>query len=109
MKKLLPAIKRNSVRIVSCATLLLITGCAMFFPNNEHREASSVMDYLYPKRTTHVDTPTVPELSLPLRVGVAFVPNHVNHPGWNSAVEDERITEKQKMELMKTVSDSFKK
>ena len=82
----------------------------MFFPNNEHREASSVMDYLYPRHAAHVDTPTVPELSLPLRVGVAFVPNHANHPAWNSAsVEDERFTEKQKMELMKSVSESFKK
>lgn len=111
MKKLLPAFKRNSVRIVAVAALALIAGCAVFAGSNEHREASSVMDYLYPKRSmTQVDTPTVPILSLPLRVGVAFVPDRVNRSGGTLvAWENERFTEKQKMALMKQVSDDFKK
>ena len=110
MKNILPAFKRNSVRIISVAALVLIAGCAVFTPN-EHREASSVMAYLYPKRAeTHVDAPSVPVLSLPLRVGVAFVPDHANRPNGNFVSwENERFTEKQKMALMKQVSDSFKK
>jgi rhombotail lipoprotein len=110
MKKLSPVFKRNSARVVAVAVLVLIAGCAVFTPN-EHREASSVMAYLYPKRAeTHVDVPTVPVLSLPLRVGVAFVPDHANHPNGNFVSwENERFTEKQKMALMKQVSDSFKK
>jgi rhombotail lipoprotein len=110
MKKLLPVLKRNTVRIASVAGLALFAGCAMFFPNNERREASSVTDYLYPKHQTHVDAPTVPELSLPLRVGVAFVPEHGSRQGANPVTwENDRFTEKQKMALMKQVSDSFKK
>jgi rhombotail lipoprotein len=110
MKKLFPLLKRNTVRITSVAALGLISGCAMFFPNNEHREASSVMDYLYPKHQAHVDAPTVPELSLPLRVGVAFVPEHGSRSSANPVTwENDRFTEKQKMALMKQVSDSFKK
>ncbi len=81
----------------------------MFFPNNEHREAAAASwTICIPRGTppTSIRPTVMPELSLPLRVGVAFVPNHANHTAWNSAsVEDERFTEKQKMELMKSVSD----
>jgi len=111
MKKLLPVLERNAVRIVAVAALALIVGCAALSGSNEHREASSVMDYLYPKHSLHqVDTPTIPVLSLPLRVGVAFVPEHNNRPGGMFvSPESERFTEKQKMALMKQVSDDFKR
>jgi rhombotail lipoprotein len=110
MKNLLPALKRNAVRITAVTALVLIAGCAAFNGGNEHREASSVMDYLYPKNSlSHVDTPGVPELSLPLRVGVAFVPERKNRSGNYFVTENERFTEKQKMALMKQVSDGFKK
>jgi rhombotail lipoprotein len=109
--KFLPAFKRNSVRITAAAALVFIAGCAVFSGSNERREASSVMDYLYPKHsTTQVDTPTVPILSLPLRVGVAFVPEHKNHSGETFVPwENNQFTEKEKMTLMKQVSDDFKK
>jgi rhombotail lipoprotein len=110
MKNLLPALKRNSVRIIAVVALGLIVGCAALNGGNEHREASSVMDYLYPKNSlSHVDTPGVPVLSLPLRVGVAFVPERKNRSGNYFVTENERFTEKQKMALMKQVSDDFKK
>lgn len=111
MKTLLPACKRNAVRITAVTGLALIAGCAVLSGSNEHREASSVMDYLYPKHsTTQVDTPTVPVLSLPLRVGVAFVPERANRSGGMFVTSDsERFTEKQKMALMRQVSDDFKK
>jgi rhombotail lipoprotein len=110
MKKILPFIQHHFVRIISLAALGLIAGCAAFTAAN-HREASSVMSYLYPKRAdTHVDTPTIPTLSLPLRVGVAFVPEEVSrHSGNFVSWENGRFTEKQKIALMKQVSDSFKK
>ena len=110
MKKLLPVLRRNSARILALGALALIAGCAIFNANNHH-EASSVMAYLYPKRSNgHVDIPTIPVLSLPLRVGVAFVPEQMNRQGGNFiSWENERFTEKQKIALMKQVSDSFKK
>src|SRR6185503_20646359 len=105
MKNLLLVVKRHSVRIIAVAALGLIAGCAAWSGGNEHREASSVMDYLYPKNSlSHVDTPGVPVLSLPLRVGVAFVPERKNHSGNYLIMENERFTEKQKMALMKQVS-----
>jgi rhombotail lipoprotein len=109
MKNILPVFERNFARIIAVAALVLIAGCSVFAPN-EHREASSVMTFLYPKHAeTHVDTPAVPVLSFPLRVGVAFVPDHANRPTGNYVSwENERFTEKQKMALMKQVSDSFK-
>jgi len=44
MKKLLPALKRNSARIAAVTGLALVAGCSAFTGSNEHREASSVMD-----------------------------------------------------------------
>lgn len=110
MKTLLDYLERYFVRIISLAALALIAGCALLTVSN-HRETSSVMTYLYPKRAdTHVDTPTVPVLSLPLRVGVAFVPEQVDRQSGSFLPwENERFTEEQKMKLMKEVSDSFKK
>jgi len=111
MKKLLPALKRNSARIATVTGLALVAGCSAFTGSNEHREASSVMDYLYPKNSlSHVDNPGVPVLSLPLRVGVAFVPEHRNRSsGMFIPSDSDRFTEKQKMALMQQVSDKFKK
>src|ERR1044071_9059485 len=112
MKKFLPVFKKYTVRIISLAGILLIAGCAMLgMTDNNHRQASSIMAYLYPRHAdTHIDSPSVPVLSLPLRVGVAFVPEQSNKSGANYVSwENERFTEKQKMVLMKEVSDSFKK
>src|ERR687886_397276 len=39
------------------------------------RHSTSVVDYLYPDQRSVAETPSVPVLSLPLRVGIAFVPS----------------------------------
>ena len=111
MKKFLLLFKRYFVRIISVAAIGLIAGCAALGLTDNSRQASSVMTYLYPKHAdSHIDSPSVPVLSLPLRVGVAFVPEQSKRPGANFVSwENERFTEKQKMELMKKVSESFKK
>ena len=111
MKKISFVSKRSVVKLgVSLIAVVFVAGCAMFGINNNHRQASSVMEYLYPAHAdSHVDTPTVPVLSLPLKVGVAFVPEHSNNRGGNfGSWENGQFTEKQKMALMKEVSDSFK-
>lgn len=110
MKNLLPFLKRYAVRIISLAAIGWIAGCALF-STADHRQASSVMSYLYPEKAeSHIDTPTIPVLSLPLRVGVAFVPDQANRQGYNFVTwENEGFTEEQKMKLMQHVSDSFKK
>ena len=47
-----------------------LSGCAI---RSSHYK-SSVVDYLYPDKKSVVETPSIPVLSIPLRVGVAFVP-----------------------------------
>jgi rhombotail lipoprotein len=88
----------------------LIVGCAMFDERTQ-RHTSSVVDYLFPNNTRHVEEPGVPVLSLPLKVGIAFVPepnSRRHNENWN-ATERGLFTEEQKMALMKEVSDNFKK
>lgn len=95
---------------LALAIATLAVGCAVFGQNSRHH-ASSVMQYLYPKDNEHVDVPAIPILSLPLKVGVAFVPENnadrhgnIYIPSGNSPFDEE-----QKMKLMKQVSDNFKK
>src|SRR5438128_882514 len=82
--------------------LALAAGCAMFDDHSHHR-ASSLVEYLYPKDARHIEEPGLPVLSLPLKVGIAFVPER--KPG----DEETQFSEKQKLALIKEVSDNFKK
>jgi len=63
--------------------------------------ATSVVKYLYPKNTKNIENATIPLLSLPIRVGVAFVPED-GYQRINS------LSEKYKEDLMKKVSAEFK-
>jgi len=75
--------------IMGVAVFFLAAGCSMGMQN---RHSSSVVNYLYPNNQNVVDQPATPVLSLPLKVGVAFVPEEsggtpplssVNNRGWN--------------------------
>lgn len=62
------------------AALVGVSGCtALFTPGMEsrHGASSSLVDYLYPRgEVPPGHEASVPYLSLPLRVGIAFVPSH---------------------------------
>ncbi len=75
----------------------LAAGCAV---KSTHR-ASSVVQYLYPKKAEQVEFPSIPTLHLPLRVGVAFVPEEKVH-------DRPSLSEKDKMDLMQKTSTEFK-
>ena len=63
------------VRLIAamlCATLL--SACAGLWGVSGERRTTSVVDYLYPDQKDPVAEQGVPVLSLPMRVGVAFVP-----------------------------------
>jgi rhombotail lipoprotein len=83
-------------------SVLLLGGCALW-SNQSRSQNTSVSQFLYPTQAQHVDTARVPVLSLPLRVGIAFVPparnSYNNAPG--------RITENAKVALLKRVSAEF--
>ena len=76
--------------------LVVIGGCAT---RSAHR-SSSVVQYLYPDGRPQVDTPQVPRLTLPVKVGIAFVPDTVTTP-WS-------LTEKSKSDLLSSVAAHFK-
>jgi rhombotail lipoprotein len=92
-------------RILIFALLLaLLVGCSSFWlgPGYEKvREgsSSSLVDYLYPdgEIPPAVDG-DLPYLSLPVRVGIAFVPSH----------NSEDITAAEKQELMEYVANAFR-
>ena len=62
--------------VLLCATLALgtLSGCATWFDHKSRTQRGTVVEYLYPKGDKPILAPTVPELRLPLRVGIAFVP-----------------------------------
>lgn len=72
-------------------------GCAIH--KSKHYN-TSVVQYLYPNQNQHIETPKIPLLSLPLRVGIAFVPEASGGP--------KNLTERDKMALMKEISKHFK-
>lgn len=81
-----------------------LAGCSRSWwgHRTEARYTSSVVEYLYPGQQ-RAESPAVPRLALPLRVGVAFVPDGKTGP------QGPRLSEKEKMDLMERVSGEFKK
>ncbi len=79
-----------------------LAGCAEFFGIRKSRYASSVVEYLYPQKDI-VEVPSIPRLSLPLRVGVAFVPESTG------AATRSGLGEKEKIDLMDRISSEFRK
>lgn len=51
---------------------LLLGGCAGFHHRTENK--TSLVEFLYPERNGYVETVAIPELRLPMRVGVAYTP-----------------------------------
>ena len=80
----------------------LLTGCASFHGQRSSRYTSSVVEYLYPNKQ-YAEVPAIPRLSLPLNVGIAFVPES------KAAFRGSRLSEKEMMELMDRISSEFKK
>jgi rhombotail lipoprotein len=82
--------------LVGLLILAIFSGCAQ----RKQYTSSSVVEYLYSNKQVK-ETPTVPVLSLPLKVGIAFVPESNRY---RSA-----LTETDKEKLLDTVAKSFKK
>lgn len=76
---------------------ILISGCTGF---RDSHQKTSVVDYLYPDKDSYIETATIPQLTLPIKVGIAFV------PGGYSA--HQTLTENAKTELMDKVASHFK-
>ncbi len=88
--------------------LALVTGCRIFDPGSHTRQATSLMQYLYPGQAGQTATPTIPTLTLPLRVGVAFVPEGRNARELAGVWAEQRLPEAFKVGLMRQVSEQFR-
>jgi rhombotail lipoprotein len=86
-----------------CFASIGLAGC-LAFRRHRHAQASSVMQYLYPRDSEHIDAPGIPVLSLPLRVGIAFVPS-ARQAGYGV---DTAFPEARKTELLKQVAAEFR-
>jgi len=89
--------------VILAGTGLLLSSCATFglYSPRKVDRSSSVVAYLYPDKNAPLITPSVPVLQLPLRVGVAFVPEDSSrNPG--------EFTEAQKSTLLERVAAEFR-
>ncbi len=94
-------------RFLVLMTLTFIAGCST---STNYR--SSVVEFSHSVKKETVKPPQVPILSLPLRVGIAFVPEtiqHQNHGGSTSLSSSSGLSEKDKMSLMQDIGEHFKK
>jgi len=90
------------------ALAALAAGCDTWNQRQHHR-ANSLYNYLYAGQAGHVDTESIPVLSLPLRVGIAFVPaGGPKGSRENFVPNDAQFSETQQMDLMKQISAQFK-
>ena len=102
-KKLLsPLILMFIVFVISCA-------------GQQTRTKSSVMDYLYPNSSEVKVQPSIPTLNLPLKVGIAFVPEQGASSSrrsawtWAGAVEGgAALTSATKSSLLEKVASNFR-
>jgi rhombotail lipoprotein len=86
----------------------LAAGCRTWGQNERHH-ANSLYNYLYASQAGHLDAETIPVLSLPLRVGIAFVPPDSSRRGGGYGFpEDGTLSENQKMDLMQQITAQFK-
>ncbi len=85
------------LRVALVSTLFaLASGCA---GTRGQHSTTSVVDYLYPNaKKEPIAEPGIPHLSLPMRVGIAFVPERGSST----------LTESKKTELLEKVAANFK-
>ena len=92
---------RDLFLLAMILVMTLLSGCSLY-RQGESRSNSSLVEYLYPNNKQGVlIEPTVPVLSLPLKVGIAFVPEGC------SSYNRFGLSENQKNRLLKEISDSF--
>jgi len=84
------------------AVMVTVSGCAGLVEGKKTRETSSVVDYLYPNKSDATDKPTIPRLTLPINVGIAFV------PGGNRRYAKHELDAALKRKLMERIADNFR-
>ena len=88
--------------------VVFLSGCAGL----QTRTRSSVVDYLYPGASETIVQPSIPVLNLPLKVGIAFVPEKPDRTKgknfWQAGVGGDALTEANKTDLLEKVASNFR-
>jgi rhombotail lipoprotein len=79
--------------------MVAVSGCATSYSHS--RQTTSIVDYLYPEKKEPVADQGMPVLTLPMRIGVAFVPDA---RGTGNVV----LTEARKRKLLDDVAQHFR-
>lgn len=87
--------------------VLLLGGCATW-GGRTSTQGTSVMQFLYPDKATHLMEPAVAELALPLRVGVAFVPPGCDRRAGYSYAGQGDFSAAQQTRLLEVVAAKFR-
>lgn len=91
------------------AVALFAAGCHVFDGGTRKRHNSSLVDFLYPRGNHDRPTkPSVPTLTLPLKVGIAWVPESTGSRDQHRR-QDPVLTEARRKELAEAVIPHFKK
>jgi len=109
MPVLVPRSRTLAILVLVLATAL---GACAGWQRPKHY-ASSVVEYLYPNKAEPVETPTVPVLTLPMKVAIAFVPEYEPgragyRPYTTLRSSGAALSETEKMRLMRQVAAEFK-
>lgn len=94
---------RNRTWTLLLLVFITLGGCAGLTGGQKSHIASSAVEFLYPDRDSVVEKPAIPHLTLPMEVGVAFVPSTRN----THAKRD--LGEKEKLALMERVASDFRR
>lgn len=92
--------------VFSIFALLMLTGCA----GMQSRAVSSSYSFLYPEKAEQVEQPGTAVLNLPVRVGIAFVPETQSRSGysfWQGMKVSNQMPEAYKQQLLRNVADAF--
>lgn len=91
------------------SAVLLVGACSV----HQTRARSSVVDYLYPKGSEEVVKPSIPVIKLPVKVGIAFVPEQAAQwrgaNFWTRSSDMPALSEAKKAELLGRVAEHFRK
>lgn len=99
---------KNMKKIITFISILLLAGC---LHNSEKSQTASLVDYLYPKDKPYPQaSDEVVFLSLPLRVGLSFVPQSFGGlDSLPSGIDTNDIPESEKQRLLEVVASKFTK
>jgi len=95
--------KRIITLVAFAAFLSSLTGCAGLMQGKKAHKKSSVVEFLFPDRGDVKIKPATPHLTLPLKVGVAFVPESSRRYSKRS------LSSKVQLDLLDKVAENFRK